>query len=1358
MKKRIVSFLLIFVLLVSLVPQLPEKAAAAESKSRGSVDITKLNLNNWMYYLSDNIPINQINLPGTHDSGTAFPTIWETTPFASAQDDTIPEQLENGIRVLDIRLNVLDCTDNMTWRDLAIYHGPFSMRKYEYLTIPFLYFEDVLEWVQEFLARNDSEVVIIKLQEEDGPGSFANKESLRLLSEFSQEVKAKKIPNAVYYYQGEEIPKLGDVRGKIVFIDNESYSISISDTEKKDSGKTYTKFEDHCDILPSDKLKWVRDTFEHVKTYQSVLSTHETFGKDPDNDDTWDEPRVKLVHTSSNSFPNPLGAPALVANKVNPWFEKYQFVQGYRYGWIMMDFPTEKMVRKVIESNIFPEKADVKINVVWTGKSDFDPTVMKFHLEAEHRLNNQPYTKVKTEDSDITWEGNTLIFSNVDYYERLDTNYKVIVDYAPEGCRCKVKEISPKEFTVTVEPPTRTVEVTLKWDCVPYHPVKALWPLKINLTKSDGSKYTVRTDGIRRQSSATETVVTGFFTDELTPMEYTVDLNPSCLSSDYTYDPATDIVKTGNYTWTITLHTTRAKKELTGSIRFVDNNNENGLRPDQNSAFWKDLLAVGVYDGIPTSDTSSLQLDFSKLNEQGIVSVDAGKVPVTSSFDSTNLDWTLQIPDIKGYDISVDGMNVVLTYAKYQQVQINWVGDTEDVRPSTLKVQLLRGNLSEGLPYTEIATRDAGKRTNSWMVYFSPQETYCIAGHIPDDITVAVKDVPLGYTASAPYANETGDGYIIDMVYSPVTLTQIAGDVNWIYPSTRTVPKLSLVLYRNGESYKEISLTTKVRNYSFAELESKDASGEPYLYSVSVVCETENAEYKALMDGNNVYIYPVTEFSGEVKWITEKTFIAIDRPAWITEHPQVTLLMSTNGTDYVPMDVQPKWNGEHFVFTDIPFVVFKNGLPTRTIIYYAVTQADVSGFTTTAYAPSAPDDGVWSKDINNTLNSEVTVTVPYQIKLSAGTVHDAKTFDVELVDSDNRVVATGSTTLEKGVMESDIQELTFTVDRPGELTYTLRQKHDTDADWQYGADKELKISIGWDADAALLTAQMPETCVLSNSFNYDATPAECDITVVLDLQNTSGEPLPENETFKFEITGDDNRTIEITNYIQSSIHLTFDKIGVYKYTVSQSASAKNGWTTDSSTYSLEITVKEDGKGGLTANCNRTPEFIFSNSYSGNRVTYSVAVITSDETMGVAYAELSVSEAGETISLIAYAFEGYHFAGWDSSDVDASSGTFTMPSKDVTITALFEADSSDSSKSPLGSATPLGHGTPSSSTTPGGNDTPGQQGGNTDIKDPNHARNSATWALLGSIITIGVVALTGLTVYLVKKKKNKKSSK
>ncbi|MEQ2456395.1 Ig-like domain-containing protein, partial [Flavonifractor hominis] len=73
--------------------------------------------------------------------------------------------------------------------------------------------------------------------------------------------------------------------------------------------------------------------------------------------------------------------------------------------------------------------------------------------------------------------------------------------------------------------------------------------------------------------------------------------------------------------------------------------------------------------------------------------------------------------------------------------------------------------------------------------------------------------------------------------------------------------------------------------------------------------------------------------------------------------------------------------------------------------------------------------------------------------------------------------------------------------------------------------------------------------------------------------------------------------------------------------------------------------------------------------------YTVTVKTQGE--GDASAAPTAAAEGDTVTLTAQAAEGWHFVKWTSEDVTVSEeGTFQMPAKNVTVTAVFEQDVTD----------------------------------------------------------------------------------
>ena len=84
--------------------------------------------NNWMSGLSDDTKLCDINIPGTHDSGTTYTTAVISGIIASCQDDTIPEQLQKGIRYLDIRC---DGDLDINHGGVACYSNILTIKKYK---------------------------------------------------------------------------------------------------------------------------------------------------------------------------------------------------------------------------------------------------------------------------------------------------------------------------------------------------------------------------------------------------------------------------------------------------------------------------------------------------------------------------------------------------------------------------------------------------------------------------------------------------------------------------------------------------------------------------------------------------------------------------------------------------------------------------------------------------------------------------------------------------------------------------------------------------------------------------------------------------------------------------------------------------------------------------------------------------------------------------------------------------------------------------------------------------------------------------------------------------------------------------
>lgn len=148
----------------------------------------------WMSRLKEDTRLSKLSIPGTHDTAAD-----EGDGYVRTQSLTIPKQLENGIRFLDIRARVIDGS-------FAIHHGDY------YLS---MMFGDVIRECKDFLIKHPGETVYMRLKQEKSSVSDA---------EFNKILQEKYVSNQpdLYYFNNTDgsDPSLGATKGKIVLMKN----------------------------------------------------------------------------------------------------------------------------------------------------------------------------------------------------------------------------------------------------------------------------------------------------------------------------------------------------------------------------------------------------------------------------------------------------------------------------------------------------------------------------------------------------------------------------------------------------------------------------------------------------------------------------------------------------------------------------------------------------------------------------------------------------------------------------------------------------------------------------------------------------------------------------------------------------------------------------------------------------------------------------------------------------------------------------------------------------------------------------------------------------------------------------------
>ncbi|KAK5123137.1 hypothetical protein LTR85_003335 [Meristemomyces frigidus] len=157
------------------------------------------NLQCWMKEFKDETPLSGLSIPGTHNS----PTCHKALPSVRCQAVTPREQLNNGVRFFDIRVQPGSPEDAKD-ETLTLVHGVFPIS----LTGP-KKFRGLVTEVQDFLKANPTESVIMSVKRE-GTGNATDQQLSNILKDH--------YTNPQEWWTQPHVPSLGEARGKIVLM------------------------------------------------------------------------------------------------------------------------------------------------------------------------------------------------------------------------------------------------------------------------------------------------------------------------------------------------------------------------------------------------------------------------------------------------------------------------------------------------------------------------------------------------------------------------------------------------------------------------------------------------------------------------------------------------------------------------------------------------------------------------------------------------------------------------------------------------------------------------------------------------------------------------------------------------------------------------------------------------------------------------------------------------------------------------------------------------------------------------------------------------------------------------------------
>lgn len=118
----------------------------------------RLNTRRWMSTIPNTTTLRALTIPGAHDAATK-----NCGSASQCQSLSITELLNAGVRALDIRPRYTgDSSSDITLNNLEIYHG---------ISATGVLFKDAIDDIDNFLAENPTETVVINLQKENSGGT-----------------------------------------------------------------------------------------------------------------------------------------------------------------------------------------------------------------------------------------------------------------------------------------------------------------------------------------------------------------------------------------------------------------------------------------------------------------------------------------------------------------------------------------------------------------------------------------------------------------------------------------------------------------------------------------------------------------------------------------------------------------------------------------------------------------------------------------------------------------------------------------------------------------------------------------------------------------------------------------------------------------------------------------------------------------------------------------------------------------------------------------------------------------------------------------------------------------------------------
>lgn len=317
-------------------------------------------LSDWMGELPDSIRLEDINIPGTHDSAAI--NTYTHTVYA-CHYATITEQLNGGIRCLDVRIKVKEQNEQIVFVTChGAIGGQTTLNEFQSL-------RSLLDECAGFLRAHSTETIVMSLKIDDW--RVAELKQYQAMDELRFILEA--YPTKSNY---QRLGTLGEARGKIVLLNRINEDIRLGapmfwtqNTKKEYAQDTWDSpvlKHRYFKILVQDKFQFAIETDPEQKKLELVI---EMFKEKSANDG-----KVVLNYASACKY----GAVGVyIHKKLLAYFGKEKHLRPSKLGWIMLDYAFDRYKTDVYGS------MDI-VDIIVASNFGYLGFEHSFRLAAEH--------------------------------------------------------------------------------------------------------------------------------------------------------------------------------------------------------------------------------------------------------------------------------------------------------------------------------------------------------------------------------------------------------------------------------------------------------------------------------------------------------------------------------------------------------------------------------------------------------------------------------------------------------------------------------------------------------------------------------------------------------------------------------------------------------------------------------------------------------------------------------------------------------------------------------------------------------------------------------------------------------------